>query len=1090
MTSNFITMPDFVHLHCHTEYSLLDGLAKIPDLLARVKDLGMDSLAITDHGSMYGVVKFFIEAKEAGIKPIIGVECYQASRSRFDKQSGIDSDQYHLVLLAKNNIGYQNLMKLVTRANLEGFYYKPRIDLELLKKYSEGLICLSGCLAGEIPHLLLTNQGEQAERKARELMQIFAPGDFFLELQHHTKIKEQAQANEKIVALSRKLGLPLVATNDIHYINPEDAQAQEILLCVQTQRTILDNKRPLSMIASPDFYLRSIEEMKGLFIQYPEAIENTVKIAQRCNVDIELGRWILPNFDVPAGETPDTYLKKKAAIGLHKRFARVTQEIETRLDYELGIIIQKGYATYFLIVADFVNWAKQKGIAVGPGRGSAAGSLVAYSLEITDLDPIAFSLPFERFLNPHRPFPPDIDLDFADDRRDEVIRYVTEKYGNDKVAQIITFGTMEARQAIRDVGRALGMPYAQPDRIAKLIPHGALGFSMTIDKALATTPELALAYRNEPETKRLLDLARKLEGVSRHASVHAAGIVISDKPLTSYTPLQKEAKGEKIITQYDMYCLDLNASDGKAVGLLKMDLLGLRNLTILENSIKFVKLTRNIDIDLRKITLDDKGVYDLISSGETTGIFQLESPGMRRLARELRPSKFMDISAMVALFRPGPMEWIPSFIEAKENLRKIKYPHPDLKPILAETYGIAVYQEQCMQIANSMAGYSMVEADKLRMAIGKKKREVMKKERAKFISGCVKKGYSKIVAENVFSLIEKFVGYGFNKAHSASYAMIAYWTAHMKHKFPVEFMTAVFAAESRSSSGPAGDEKIAAAILECKRMGIILLLPDINQSDIEFTIEETGAGKNGRIRFGLSAIKNVGSAAIEAMLTARKKDGPFISFTEFVSRVDLSKVNKKTFDSLIKAGAFDRFGKRSVLLAAYPTIVEKMHQRQDRKDDGQVSLFSFEETDLPLTDDFPQMEELSREELLFFEKQMLGFYLTEHPLASYIKKLEVKVSHRINTLTPGNSSVIIGGIITQVKKIFTRNGGKEMAFVKIDDLTASIELVVFPSVYERTKHLWITDRVILIKGKVSEKEDRLTIIVDDGKLLDLEKYKS
>ena len=711
-------MSDFVHLHCHSEFSLLDGLAKIPDLLSRAKELGMDSLAITDHGSMYGAIKFFLKAREYGIKPIIGIEAYQAKRSRFDKQQGIDSDSYHLVLLAENNTGYQNLMKLTTLANLEGFYYKPRIDMSILKEHSEGLICLSGCLNGEISQLLLNHQEIQAETRAREFLEIFGEERYYLEIQNHPKVEEQAKVNKKIIALSRKLGIPLVATNDIHYINAEDAEAQEILLCVQTQHTIVESKRPLSMISSPDFYMRNPQEMKGLFIQYPEAIENTVKIAARCNVEIELGRWILPSFEVPPGETGESFVRKLAKERLPARFSKITSIITDRLDYELDIICKKGYATYFLIVADFVNWAKDKGIAVGPGRGSAAGSLVAYSLGITDLDPLEHKLPFERFLNPDRPSPPDIDLDFADDRRDEVIAYVTEKYGHDKVAQIITFGTMEARQAIRDVGRALGMPYAQPDRISKLIPAGAQGFSMTIDKALQTTPELNYAYQNEPETKKLLDLARKLEGVARHASVHAAGVVISDKPLTNYTPLQKETRGEKIITQYDMYCLDLNAADGKAVGLLKMDLLGLRNLTILENSIKFVKETQRIEVDLLKIPLDEKKVYELITSGETTGIFQLESGGMRRLARDLKPNKFSDISAMVALFRPGPMEWIPTFIEAKANPKKIKYPHPDLKPILAETYGIAVYQEQCMQIANTMAGYSMVEADKLRMAIG------------------------------------------------------------------------------------------------------------------------------------------------------------------------------------------------------------------------------------------------------------------------------------------------------------------------------------------------------------------------------------
>jgi len=1081
-------MSDFVHLHCHTEYSLLDGLAKIPELIARAKQLGMDSLAITDHGAMYGVVKFFLKAREAGIKPIIGVETYQATRSRFDKQQGIDNDQYHLLLIAENNTGYLNLMKLVTHAHLEGYYYKPRIDLQVLRDHNEGLICLSGCLNGEIPHLLATNQDQQAERRIQEFAEIFSDDHFFLELQSHSKIPEQQLVNDKIVALSRRLGLPLVATNDIHYIESSDAEAQEILLCVQTQHTILETKRPLSMISSPDFFMRSQEEMKGLFIQYPEAIENTVKIARMCNLDIELGRWILPHFEVPTGETANTYLKKLATEHLKDRFSKVSKEIEQRLTYELEIIAKKGYSTYFLIVADFVNWAKTKGIAVGPGRGSSPGSLAAYLLEITDLDPIKHNLPFERFLNPDRPSPPDIDLDFADDRRDEVIAYVTEKYGSDKVAQIITFGTMEARQAIRDSGRALGMPYAQPDRIAKMIPPGALGFPMTIDKAIQTSTELAFAYRNESETKRLLDLARKLEGVARHASVHAAGIVISDKPLTFYTPLQRETRGQKIITQYDMYCLDLNAAEGKAVGLLKMDLLGLRNLTILENCIKSVKHTRGIEIDLKSIRSDDKEVYKLISSGETTGIFQLESTGMRRLAKELKPNKFSDIMAMVALFRPGPMEWIPAFIEAKENPRKIKYPHVDLKPILAETYGIAVYQEQCMQIASQLAGYTMVEADKFRMAIGKKKPELMKKEKAKFINGCLKKHYSRSVAEKVFSLIEKFVGYGFNKAHSASYALIAYQTAYMKTKFPVEFMTAVLTAESRGSSGPARDEKIASAILECRRMKIDLLLPDINNSDVEFTIEGVIQEQvSGKIRFGLSAVKNVGSAAIETILMARSKSGPFRTFTDFISRVDLSKVTRKTLESLIKAGAFAHFGKRAALLSSYSQIVEKIHTRKSSKTDGQVSLFDLDKEELTVEDNLPPIEEFSQEELLVFEKQYLGFYLSQHPLSQYIDKLEKKVTHRIIALPAVGETVVIGGIITRVKKIITRSGNNEMVFAKIDDFTASIELVVFPSIFERTRNLWLVDKVVLVKGRLNEKEERLTVIVDDVRSLDLEK---
>jgi len=1066
-------MADFVHLHCHTEYSLLDGLAKIPDLLARAKQYGMDALAITDHGAMYGVFKFYLAARDFGIKPIIGVEAYMASRSRFDKQAGIDSDQYHLILLAKNEIGYKNLMKLITIAHLEGFYYKPRIDTEVLKRYSEGLVCLSGCLEGEIPHLLRVGEEKKAEEKAREFSEIFGENHFYLELQAHPKIPDQEVVNEKIVSLSKKLGLPIVATNDCHYVDPTDAEAQEILLCIQTQHTILEKNRPLTMIDSPDFYLRSQEEMKGLFIQYPEAIENTVRIAKMCDLEIEMGRWVLPHFPVPDGSFPNEYLKKLCYDRLKERFPKPTEEIYKRLDYEISVISQRGYSTYFLIVADFVNWAKKKGIAVGPGRGSVAGSLVSYVLRITDLDPLVHNLPFERFLNPDRPSPPDIDLDFADDRRDEVIAYVTEKYGKDKVAQIITFGTMEARQAVRDVGRALGMPYAQPDRIAKMIPPGAQGFPMTISRALEISPELAAAYQNEPETKRLIDLSRKLEGVARHASTHAAGVVIANKPLVEYVPLQKEVKGDKIITQYDMYCLDLNAADeGRAIGLLKMDFLGLRNLTILQNAIKFIKATRNEEIELDKIPLDDKAVFKLIAQGETTGVFQLESSGMRRLARELVPSNFSDIAAMVALFRPGPMDWIDDFISAKKNPKSIRYPHPDLKPILAETYGIAVYQEQCMQIANVMAGYTLAEADKFRRAIGKKKRSLMEKEKEKFIAGCINQGYSRQVAEKVFSLIEKFVGYGFNKAHSASYAMIAYQTAYMKVHYPVEFMTAVLTAESRGSSGPVRDEKLAQAVEECRRMKIGLLPPDINASDIEFTIEE------GKIRFGLGAIKNVGEAAIQTILSSRNKEGKFKSLADFCRRVDLQKVNKKTLESLIKAGAMDSFGKRASMLASLEKILEESHKEQKRQSLGQTSLFpeSSEEKDEILVD----IEELSQTELLSFEREFLGFYLTEHPLRPVLNSLSNQITHQITELTevkPG-SLVRVGGVVTQVKKILTRAGNSEMAFVRLEDLTGPVELIVFPKVYTQYKELLAVDKIIVVSGKVDFKEERPVVLVE------------
>lgn len=1081
-------MSDFVHLHCHSEYSLLDGLAKIPDLLAQCQAFGMNALALTDHGAMYGAFKFYKKAKDAGIKPIIGMEAYMATRSRFDRQSGLDNDQYHLILLAKNNTGYKNLIKLTTLAHLEGFYYKPRIDLEALRLHHEGLIILTGCLNGEVPQLLLTNQDHQAEKRLRDFIEIF-PGDVYVELQHHAKIAHQEVVNEKIIALARRLGLPLVATNDVHYVNPDDAEAQDILVCIQTQRTILEKERPMSILDSPDFYLRSPEEMQGLFIQYPEAISNTADIAKRCTVEIETGKWVLPHFPVPGEETPESYLSKLANERVAERYGQITEEIKNRLNYELSVITKKGYSTYFLVVADFVNWAKKQGITVGPGRGSAAGSLVAYAMRITELDPLAHSLPFERFLNPERPSPPDIDLDFADDRRDEVIAYVTDRYGKDKVAQIITFGTMEARQAVRDVGRALGMPYAQPDRISKLIPIGAQGFAMTIDKALELSPELNTAYHSEEETKRLIDLARKLEGVARHASVHAAGVVVADKALTEYVPLQKETRHDKIITQYDMYSLDLNAApDGRAVGLLKMDFLGLRNLTILQNAIRYIKETKGVDIDLTQIPLDHHAAYAMIASGETTGIFQLESRGMRRLAKDLKPTKFSDIAAMVALFRPGPMEWIPDFIASKQNPKKVKYPHKDLKPILAETYGIAVYQEQCMQIASAMAGYTLVEADRLRLAIGKKKLELMKKEKEKFVAGCLHQGYTKTVAETVFSLIEKFVGYGFNKAHAACYALIAYWTAYMKATYPVEFMTAVLTAESRGASGPAREAKLAQAVDECRRMNIELLPPDINASYIEFAIEKP-AGAKEAIRFGLSAIKNVGEAAISTILTSRKTRGPFHSLTDFCTRVDLSKVTKKTFESLIKAGAFDAFGKRASMLSGFPTLVSESQKQRRHQEAGQASLFdspaSGDESQYQLKDNFPDIGELEKGDLLRFEKELLGFYLTEHPLTPLLTQISEKTTHALGDLTieQEKKTVIIGGIVASVKKIFTRNGNNEMAFVRLEDKTGSIELVVFPRIFEETKSFWVHDRVILVKGKVNEKDDRITIIVDAVKSL-------
>lgn len=1068
-------MADFVHLHVHSEYSLLDGLGKLDHLIERAKSFGMDALALTDHGAMYGAFKFYLKAKAAGIKPIIGVETYVARRSRFDKEARIDTDPFHLVLLAKNGTGYKNLMKLVTHAHLEGYYYKPRVDWELLEKYHEGLICLSACLQGQVPTLLRSNQEEEAYAVAKQYAELFPPGHYYLELQRHRNIAECDRVNEKLVSMAKKLGLPIVATNDIHYVDAEDAQAHEILLCVQTQETMLNKNRKMTMIDSPDFYLRSAEEMKGLFIQYPEATENTVRIAAMCDLHLSVGKWILPVYPLPEGETPERRLAQLVHERLPSRYREITEEIKQRIAYELNIITSRGYATYFLIVADFVQWAKSHGIAVGPGRGSAAGSVVSYVLGITGVDPLFFKLPFERFLNPQRPSPPDIDLDFADDRRDEVIAYVTQKYGEDKVAQIITFGTMEARAAVRDAGRALGMPYAVPDRIARMIPQGFQGSAMTIDKALVQSAELARAYQSEPETKRLLDVARKLEGVARHASVHAAGVVISDKPIVEYTPLQRESKGERIITQYDMYTVG-----EEGVGLLKMDFLGLRNLTILSQALTFIEKTTGKTIDIATIPLDDAKTYAMLGEGETTGIFQLESPGMRRAIKELKPTSIFDLMAMVALYRPGPMAVIPEFIKRKHDSTLVTYPDARLKDVLGDSYGLICYQDDVLLTAITVAGYSWGDADKLRKAVGKKIPTEMKKQKEKFISGCVKNGLSKQKAQELFTLIEPFAGYGFNKAHAACYALIAYQTAYLKANFPVEYMTAVLTAESRGNTGPARDEKISMVVEECRRMGIVLLAPDINTSSVEFTIEATArGGMPGKVRFGLSAIKNVGTAAIESILEARRH-GPFRSLWDVVQRVDTTKVNRKTFECLIRSGAMDAFGARAQLIAVLDEFLARAHKQKRAIATGQADLFAEEEDDP--NEPLPPVAELPREQLLAYEKEFLGFYLTEHPMAQRLASLGDPGVSAIADMTRERvgERVRVAGLVTKVKHTVTRTSGKPMAFVRISDLGGSIEVVVFPNVYDRTADIWQVDAVVVVSGKLDEKDDRLTILVDEA----------
>lgn len=1072
----------FVHLHLHTEYSLLDGMCRIEEVLKKAKEMKMPAVAMTDHGALYGAFKFFIKAKEIGIKPIIGVEAYKAKHSRFDKQAGLERDQYHITLLAKNLVGYQNLLKIVTIAHLEGFYYKPRIDFEVLEKYHEGIIAFSGCLSGEIPSLILDNQLTEAEKICEKYVSLFKK-DFYLEIQRHPDIPEQETVNKELIKFSRKQGIPLVATNDVHYLTREDAYAQEIMLCIQTQHTIVEKNRPLSMIDHPDFYFKSSEEMNAQFTDLPEAIENTVKIANQCNLEIPHGKLILPKFNVPKGKNAKTYLKELAYSHLDRVKDYPKTDVIKRLDYELEIISNKGYDNYFLFVWDFVNWAKNHKIAVGPGRGSAAGSLVSYLLNITGINPLEYNLPFERFLNPERPSPPDIDLDFADTRRDEVIGYMRKQYGEDRVAQVITFGTLESRMAIRDVARALGMSYSQGDRIAKMIPPPRQGFHQKLSEAIETTTVLKMAYTTEKDVKKILDIAMKIEGLPRHASIHAAAVVIADKPLIEYVPLQKEPKEGKITTQYDMYSLDLNVSPD-AIGLMKMDILGLRNLTILEEALRYIENTTHKKIDINNIPKDDKKAFDLISRGETIGVFQLESGGMRRLAKDLQVSKISEITAMVSLYRPGPMDLIPSYIEGKKNPNKIKYLHADLKPILEETYGILVYQEQVLEIANKLAGYTLGEADILRRAMGKKKKEIMNKERKKFVDGAVKKGYAKRLAEGIFDFIERFAAYGFNKSHAASYALIAYWTAYVKANYPVEFMTALLSAELHGVAGPLREIKMSQVVGECRRMEIAVLPPDINKSERSFAIE------GHSIRFGLSAIKNVGEAAIETIIDAHKQ-GSFKSFKDFLHRVDLRKVNKKTVESLIKAAAFSHFGNKASLMGYYPEAVKDIQDKKLKVEKGQFDLFE-SPADTKNThpiDNFKTLEEFSEDELYNMEREVIGFLIGKNPLIKYMPLIKKKATKRIGEITEDDidNDLILAGIVSGKRILKTKRDNAEMVVIQVFDETGSIEVVVFPRTYLKLKKIIAINKILLFKGKLTSRDGRLNIIMDNA--VDLESIK-
>ena len=1066
----------FTHLHVHTEYSLLDGMCRIQQLVNRAKELGMDSLAITDHGAMYGVIDFYRAAKDAGMKPILGTEAYVAPFGQRSK-SVTDKNPYHLVLLAKNETGYANLLQLTTKAHLEGFYYKPRVDKELLAEHHQGLVALSACVRGEVPQLILEGRLDEAKAAALWYKEVF--GDFYLELQDHA-IPELDQINKELVSLSRELGIPLVVTNDVHYIGKEDAPIQELLLCIQTNTTIHDEKR--MKLADDSFYLKSAAEMSNLFAQLPEAVENTQHIADMCDVELEFNRLHLPEFQAPAGKTADDYLAELCWQALPLRYSKVTPEIEQRLAYELDVICQTQFANYFLVVWDLIAFVRERNILFGV-RGSAAASIVLYCLGITDIDPLAHNLVFERFLNIERKELPDIDMDFADDRRDEVISYEARKYGLDHVAQIITFGTLGARAAVRDVGRALGLPYSDADRVARLIPPA---LNITLDRALEESPELKNAYEVDRTIQQLIDTAKRLEGVARHASTHAAGVVISKEPLTRYVPLQRPSKGDEQGIAMTQFAMDNIAQ----IGLLKMDFLGLANLTLLGKARDIIAETRGIKIDLQRIPLDDAKTFELLSSGETTGIFQLEGVGMRRYIKELKPSTFGDIAAMIALYRPGPMQHIPTFIKAKHGLEPIRFPHPALSDVLNETHGVIVYQDQVLQIARTFAGYTLGQADIVRKAMGKKIPEVMREERERFIAGATAKGFSQKVAAQIFSLIEPFAGYAFNKAHSVSYAMIAYQTAYLKANYPVEYMAAVLTMHSGQS------DKIASAVAECHRLDIPVLPPDINQSGLFFIIDVDKDGKPS-IRFGLAAIKNVGATAIEPILTARDEGGPFQSLEDFCRRADLRGINKRVLESLIKVGALDYFGNRGALLNSADRIISSAQQEQRRRETGQSTMFDLWGTSVPVP--LPALEladaDAPTEEKLAWEKELLGVYISEHPFKHAARQLATEINTLCGQIGEEmvGQTVVVAGVVTSARQLFTKKGRPFLSAV-IEDLDGSVEITVWSEVYEPTRELWVEGNILLVEGKVSQRGDRVQIdclrvrqyqsdgLEDDGKM--------
>ena len=1053
---------EFTHLHVHTEYSLLDGSNKIKEYVARVKELGMDSAAITDHGVMYGVIDFYRAAREAGINPILGCEVYVAPGSRFDREVGSGDDRYyHLVLLAENNQGYSNLMKIVSKAFVEGFYYKPRVDLELLEKYHEGIIALSACLAGEVARYLARGMYEDAKIAALRYQDIFGKGNFFLELQDHG-IPEQQTVNQQLLRMHRETGIDLVATNDVHYTMAEDAEPHDVLLCLQTQKKLSDENR--MRYEGGQYYVKSPEEMARLFPYALEALENTHKIALRCHVEIEFGVTKLPKYDVPDGLTSWEYLNKLCHEGLEQRYHPVTDALKKRLDYELSTIKNMGYVDYFLIVWDFIKYARDNDIMVGPGRGSAAGSLVAYTLGITQLDPIRYDLLFERFLNPERVSMPDIDVDFCFERRQEVIDYVRRKYGDDCVVQIVTFGTLAARGVIRDVGRVLDMPYAQVDTIAKMVPQEP---NITIDKALGMNPEFRKAYEEQEDIHRLIDLAKRLEGLPRHTSMHAAGVVISQKDVSEYVPLSRAQDGS-IVTQFTMTTLE-------ELGLLKMDFLGLRTLTVIQNAVKMIEQSTGVFLDMQKIDYNDKKVLDSLGTGRTDGVFQLESSGMKGFMKELKPENLEDLIAGISLYRPGPMDFIPRYLKGKNDKASIVYECPQLEPILAPTYGCIVYQEQVMQIVRDLAGYTWGRSDLVRRAMAKKKAAVMEKERQNFVygnaqegvKGCIANGIDEKTANHIYDEMIDFAKYAFNKSHAAAYAVVSYQTAYLKYYHPVEFMAALMTSVKDNVT------KVSEYIMSCRQMGMKIMPPDINEGEGGFSVSD------GAIRYGLSAIKSIGQSVVDEIVRERTEHGKFRSLEDFIDRMSGREVNKRTLESFIKSGAMDGLpGTRKQKCMVCGSMVDQKNKEKKNTMEGQMSLFDFaaEEDKKSFQITFPNVGEYSREEYLAYEKEMLGVYVSGHPLEEYIGTWEKNVTAKSSDFVVDEETgsavvhdgayVTIGGMITE-KTVKTTRNNKMMAFLTVEDLAGSVEVLVFPKDYEKRRDMLIKDEKVFIRGRAS-----------------------